>query len=309
MLANFLSKTKPINYAVLLILFVCCYLITFVKVFFKDGFVLEALLNGWAFLLLLLVIVFIFNFIVFKNRLTLDNSFAIYIFLLLLLLFLPNLFVYKTLFLLVIHLLFLRKIYSLKHTQSVLKKLFDAGFWLGISFLIEPLLLLFFVCIYVGTYLHQKISFQTLFSPIIGFITPLLLCFTYFFWHNRVHEFLALLNAERIDNFLWYSKNTSVWFLAGLLLASILSFLLKSPKALSINNSFKKNWILLIFNLFIALLFGLLLPEKNGYEFLYLLIPASIIIANGLEVIKKDFIKNTVLIALLVGVIVGVFFL
>jgi hypothetical protein len=309
MLANFLSKSKPINFLIIIGFFLCIFIIGFFSSLYSIGFSFDKLLKSSTHLLLFLGIFFFFNFIISKNKLTFDNSYAFFLYTLFLSFSLTNLLTYKTLILILLNLLFLRKVYSLKSTKDVLKKIFDAGFWLGISFLIEPLSVGFFVLIYGGIFLHQKITIHTLFSPILGFITPLILYFTYCFWFDKTAVFLHLFYIDDVNTFLFFSKTNISWFLGGVLFLTLVSLLLKTPKALSINNSFKKNWLILILNLVITVIFTSVSSEKNGSEIAYLLFPTSIIIANGLEVINNKLIKNLILITLLIGVVIHQFLL
>ena len=309
MLANFLSKSKPINFIVLLSFFFCFYLSNAYNVFFIDGFLINDLVEALVLFVLFITIFFFFNFIVVKNRLTFDNFYAFFIFTLGIIFISSSLLTYKNLILLLLHLLFLRKIYALKSIKEVLKKLFDAGFWLGTSFLIEPFLGLFAVLIYVGVFLHQKITFHTLFSPVIGFLTPLFIYFTYYYWSDKTEKITQLFNFDVATNFSLNTASTSIWFLAIVFLFTLISLLLKSPKAFSVNNSFKKNWILLIVNLLVTLFFTLIIQEKNGSEIMYLLFPAAIIIANGLEIIQNKLIKNSLFILMIIGVVLHQFFL
>jgi hypothetical protein len=191
--------------------------------------------------------------------------------------------------------------------KQVLKKLLDAGFWLGISVIIEPLFAVFFILIYVGIFLHQKITIQTILSPIIGFLTPLILYFTYCFWFDLTEDFFKLFYLDVLDSSLINVDNSSNWFLGFILFLTLVSLFIKSPKALSVNNSFKKNWGLLILNLILSLFFVLIAKEKNSSEVVYLLFPTSIIIANGLEIIHNKLIKNIVFISILVAVVLSTF--
>jgi hypothetical protein len=309
MLANFLSKSKPINFLILIGIFFCFYLRAIYTAFFVDSFHIDQLLKSGVFFVLFLSVFFFFNFVVSKNNLTVDSSYPFFLFSLFLSFFIFNLLEYKNLILLLLHLLFLRKIYSLKSMKHVLKKIFDAGFWLGISFLIDPLFALFFILMYAGIYLHQKITFYTLFSPIIGFLAPLSLYFTYCFWFDKVEVFLQLFNFDAVNISLIYLENKSIWFVGYILLLALVSFFIKSPKTLSVNNSFKKSWILLSLNLILTVFFVLIITEKNGSEVIYLLFPTSIIIANGLEIIKNKLVKNLILISILIGVIFNQFLL
>lgn len=309
MLANFLSKSRPINFLVLLSLFSCYFIVVVYIHFFADDFHLDKLLKSFAVLGLFLAVFFSYNFILTKNNLTLDNSYAFFLFILFTCYLLSNLITYKVLFLILLHFAFLRKIYSLKITERLLQKLFDAGFWLGISFIIEPYSFVFFMLIYIGVLLHQKTTIHTVLSPIIGFLTPLLIYFTYCFWFDKTADFLHLFSFDIVNSFFLFDEKKSIWFLLSLIIIAFLSLFIKSKKALFISNSFKRNWILLMINGVLALLFILIIKEKNGSEIFYLLFPTSIIIANGIEVINRKLIKNIIFTLIIIDVIFIRFFL
>jgi hypothetical protein len=57
------------------------------------------------------------------------------------------------------------------------------------------------------------------------------------------------------------------------------------------------------------LFFALFIPKKNGMEFLFLIFPASVIIANGLESVQNNLIKNVFIIILLASAIIFPFLL
>jgi hypothetical protein len=305
MLANFLNKSKPINFIGLLIFF----FFGFIFSIFNDGFSVDILIKSTALLLLFLVVFFIYNFINSKNRLTLDNSYAYFLFTILILSILSEFTNYKILIQAAIYLLFLRKLYSLRSANKILQKLFDSGFWLGVFFTLEPFSISLFILIYIASYLHNKITIHTLLVPIIGFTTPLLLYFAYFFWFDNVEEFTNLFNFEVIFDIQFYSETKYFWMILSVLFFTICAIFFKSIKALSVNNTFKKSWILLIANFSIILLFLLFLPQKNGPELIFILFPVSVILANGIELIKKKVLKNAVLYFLLISSIIVHYFL
>jgi len=138
MLANFLNKSKPINFISLSVFFAICFLATSIIDFFKVEFSFSILFNRIFVLLIFIIVFFIFNFIVSKNNLTFDNSYGFFLFSLLCICFAPLINSYKELILIIIYLLFIRKIYSLQSSKSMIKKLFDSGFWIGILCLFEP---------------------------------------------------------------------------------------------------------------------------------------------------------------------------
>tara|TARA_B110000503_G_scaffold130516_1_gene204005 strand:- start:437 stop:1366 length:930 start_codon:yes stop_codon:yes gene_type:complete len=309
MLANFLNKTKPINFIGLLILFFICFSVSVFFSVFKDSFTLDKLFKSTFILLLFLGVFFFYNFILNKNKLTFDNSYAYYLFNLLTICLLPELTNYNSLILTIVYLLFLRKTYSLQTSKKVIQKLFDGGLWLGVLFILEPFSILFLILIYAGAYLHQKITIHTIFTPIIGFITPIFLYFTYFFWIDKTQEFTQLFSFNSNLDFQIYEAPKYFWLMISVSIVSFFAVVFKSIKALTISNTFRRSWILLILNLLVVVVFLLLLPVKNGAELMYALFPVSVIIANGILLIQKNFIKNLILYTFLIGCIYLGFFL
>ena len=115
---------------------------------------------------------------------------------------------------------------------------------------------------------------------------------------------MQLFSIDVINNGFIYKEGYAIWFFGTLI---TLTIFLKSPKALSVNNSFKKNWLLLIINTLIAVIFVLIISKKNGSEMMFLFVPTTIIIANGFEVIQKNIYKNILFGLLFIGTIVAFF--
>ncbi|AOW18175.1 hypothetical protein LPB03_12250 [Polaribacter vadi] len=309
MLANFLNKSKPINFIGLLILFFVSLSYAFYTTILAESSYSNMLLKFGALTLFFLVIFFFFNFVNSKNRLTFDNSYAYFLFSILLIAVLAELLNYSILIKTIIYLLFLRKIYSLRSNRNVTEKLFDSGFWLGIFFIIEPLSILLFILVYSAIFLHNKITIRTLLTPIIGFISPLIIYFAYNFWFEKTEEFNSLFYFDMKPDLEFYSSTKYLWLVYTTFFLTVFAIIFKSATTLSINNRFRRNWIILIINFFLMLLFIFLTPEKNGSELIYNLFPTSIILANGVELIKKKIIKNIVLYLFLIGGIVSCFVL
>jgi len=308
MLANFLEKSKPINFILYLGLFFCFFTRTVVSTLFKGEFAWHVVFKSILLFTIFLFVFFFYNFIISRNRLTFGHSYAFYVFTLTLILFLNTLCDFKTLNLLLIHLLFLRKVYSFQSSKKVIQKIFDSGFWLGILCLIEPFSILFFILIYASIFLQQKRTMNNLITPIIGFISPLIIYFTYLFWNDTAVVFFEIFNIKIAETLFVLNKSDTSWIFWGILFLTLFSIVLKSPKVLSVNNSFKKSWILLIINAITSVVFAVIISNKNGSEIVYFLIPTSIIIANGFEVIQKKILKN-ILIILLLAITVSTFFL
>ena len=293
MLANFFGKSKPINFIVLFVLFLGYFVL---NIFSKElSFNLLTEL-GWF-----LVVFSVYNFIIAKNLLTYDNSFA-FLFFVILIGFFPDVInINKTFYANLTVLLFLRKVYSLQSSKNVFHKLFDGGLWLCISFLIEPYTALLIILLYLSIFLHQRFTYQTLLIPIIGIFGPVFLYFTYCFWYDEVEKFTSLFNWNLYPDLSFYSHQKSLFpilFISFFLIASIL---LKSPRALSVPNKFRKNWILVLTQFVISTIIFLLVEDGSGTEFLYVFFPVSVILANGIEFFQKKWYADAIIILFLIA--------
>ncbi len=299
MLANFLNKSKPINFIGLLVLFFLGYVFTLISTVFKNGFHLDLFLKSIFLSLLFLFIFFFYNFIVSKNKLTKDNSLGFFLFTLLSFSILPTLLDYNILLLMVVNLLFLRKIYSLKSPNRVLEKLFDSGFWLGIFFLLQPSSIVFIFLIYFAIFIHHKITIHSILVPFVGFCTPLLLHFTYFFWIEDTTVFTSLFNFDFNFSAAFYFNKTYYSFTTAILCFTILTIIVKSIGTLTINNTFRRSWVLLLLHFLMTCIYLIFAPEKNGASLLFLFFSVSIILTNGIQLIKKKLFRNIVLYTIL----------
>jgi hypothetical protein len=150
---------------------------------------------------------------------------------------------------------------------------------------------------------------HTLLVPIIGFATPLFLYFTYFFWFDATEKFTSIFTIDLIFDVQFYKQTKYLWLTGSLFFFTALAIFFKSAKAFSINDIFKKSWILLISNFILLVFFLLFLPKKNGSELIFILFPIAIILANGIELIQKETLKNSLLYLALISSITLSFFL
>lgn len=290
MLTNFFGKSKPITFLVIFVLFLFLFLLA---VF--NGKTTNHYENILLFLLLFAVVIFI-NI---KNNLSFDNFYVFLIFTLLIGAFPCTHKIDVNFYNNFILLLFLRKIYSLQSSIKTLKKLFDAGLWLGISFILEPFSVIFGILIYLSVYLHQHLNFKKIIAPIIGFVLPVFFFFTYSFWFDKSELFFNLFDWFTYYDIDFYQKNQFIIPSSIFLFFTLLGILIKTSKALAVKNDFRKNWILILFNFICALILIILIKERNGSEFLYLFFPVAIIIANLIEIYQEKWFSNIFIIFLL----------
>lgn len=292
MLANFFGKSKPVNFIVLFALFLCYFTLAALS----KEFSLEILKELFWFI----VVFSVFNFIISKNEITFDNSYAFLFFVILIGFFTETININGTFYANLTVLLFLRKVYSLQTSKNTLHKIFDGGLWLGISFLIEPLTALFGVLLYASIYLHQRFTYQTLLTPLIGFFSPVFLYFTYCFWYDKTENFNKLFNWSIDYTFDLYLTNKYLLPIIFIGFCTVFSLFLKTPKTLAVKNKFRKNWILILIHLVSAAILVALFNERKISELLFLFFPTAVVLTNGLELIKKKLLADIILILFLV---------
>lgn len=296
MLANFFNKSKPINFIVIVAVFLVYF---FIDVF--NGYTSNITFGNYALeklktLLLFITYFSIYIFILLKNELTFDNSYA-FLFLVILTSVFPNsLSINNVFYTNLILLLFYRKLYSLQSSKNTFKKIYDAGFWLGTLFLVEPFTLVFGLLLYGAIYLYQRTSVQTLLIPFIGFFTPLFLYFTYCFWHNKTDLFTKLFYWTTSYDFSIYHTSKFIFSTLSMGFLTLISIVFKTPKALSVINSFKSTWKLILLHIAITILLFIVINERTSNEFLFLFFPVTIILTNGIELIHKKWVVDIVLI-------------
>lgn len=304
MLANFFGKSNPANFIVIFSIFLCLFLVSSISLIpistIDFSLVLEKVLQ----LVLFLVFFFFYNFILSKNKLTLYNSYGFLIFVLLFGFFPDTMSSRDELFLNILVLVYLRRLYSLRSGKDLYKKIFDSGFWLGILFLLAPKMVLFGILLFLSIWLFQKINLRTLLIPCLGFLAPVICYVTYCFWFNQIEEFMI--------SFLWYANyNFELFtdrqiFISSIVLGVLLmiSILIKTPKVISISGNYRKYWILIIFNLLIAIIVLVIQNTLHKSQLILLFFPISIIITNWLESIQKSFLKNILIALFLVAPII-----
>ncbi len=295
MLANFFSKSKPVNFILIIVLFLIYYVL--------DNFIYRPVTINLEVLVsipLFLGIFFLYIFIITKNRLTKDDSYAFLLFVVGLGC-LPQLNVaYIVLVKYIMLFLFLRRIYSLRTLKSVYEKLFDSGLWLGVLFLISPEHVLYLFLLFAAVLLFVKITFRTIVIPILGFLTPIFLFFTYHFYVETLADFYQIFDIKYTLDFNIYNASFYVISLATFGLITFISIVLRSGRIFSVSNRFKRSWSLLLLHLLVAFSSLFLIEVKDGTELIAILIPSTILIANWIQSVERKIIVNVVLLLFLV---------
>jgi hypothetical protein len=298
MLANFFGKSKPVNFVFIIVLFLA-YNFLDVFVINSSSFELKSIVNNLILFPGFFLLFFLYIFIITKNKLTFDNTYSF----LLIVIGISCLPIFKMNYFIVgeyiVLLLLFRRVYSLRTKKSIYQKLFDSGLWLGLLFLLSPVNILYVILIYSAIFLYTEATVRTVCIPVLGFISPLILFFTYHFVNDTAEVFYKIFDINVSISYSFYNLLTYKLLLGVFGILTLTSVLLKSSDIFSVSNTFKKSWGLLIIHFFIAVFYILLIENENGFELFSLLIPSTIIIANWLQSVKKKLLIDAVLMLLL----------
>ena len=299
MLANFFGKSNPVNFIVVFLIFLGFYIANFFTVNLVQFVDINVILNQLLTIILFLFLFLFYNFILIKNKLTLNNSYGLLLFALFSGFF-PAVFLnVTTIFLNLLLLIFLRRVFSLRSNKDVYKKIFDCGFWLGILFFLDSTTVIFGVLIFLSVGMFQKLTVRTLLIPVVGFVTPVFCYFSYCLWEGDTSEFSNLFLWYSNYNFEAYTANKFLFSTLFLGIGSLISIVIKTPKVFLISGDYRKYWILIIFNFFSAITVFLIQNTHQANKVLLLFFPASVIITNWLESIERGFVKNIFIIVLI----------
>jgi hypothetical protein len=298
-LSNFYKKSEPVSFISLLLL-----LFAYTGMWFyntSQTVELSAILTALSLFVFYVALLFLANHIISSNKLSGTTHYALFVFVIFIGLFNDKLILSKVSFSHFFILLALLRIYSLYSKKRRLLKLFDAGFFIGISFLLYPLSILFFMVLYVAYALYIKRIEKTLLLPIIGFLTPIFIAFSYFFVFGNMQDFANLVELNIVLTFEKINTTMGYIWLFGILLILLIYAIINNMKYY--NASDKENKIsikLITFHLLISILILFFYSINLNQSIQYLFLPAAVLIGNMIDNLSKIWQKETILLGLLI---------
>ena len=282
MLTSFFGKSKPINYILLSIAIIIGYFLGLLTTQ-ELSLSLGSLSSHGLVIFLMVFAVLLLDFIIRKNNVTKNNTFAILLFVLFVLL-VPQVYNAPKLILANIFvLLATRRILSLTTEKNAVKKIFDATMYITIASFCYGWAVLFFVVLYPAITNKTKFTLTYLFIPIVGFLGITSIAVAYQFVVTDSYSWLYQWIPERDFDLSAYGDRglfiTTV-FLVGLLLwmggarLSRLASLSKKERPSAVT-------ILLITIISVGLV--LAKTQKNGSELFFLFAPIAAITSNYIE--------------------------
>lgn len=297
MIANFFKKTKPIHAIFIGVLFLAYYILE-ILIIEKPIFSLGLGLKKVGFLFFFLVLFFLIRFINRKNQLSELNSYVLLILAILFGIFPNTMEIHNIFYAHFFLLLSFRRIYSLKSNKNIKGKLFDSALWIGVATLFYSWSMLFLILLFVAIFVRKKQEIRNLIIPIVGYLAPLFIVFTYYFLTDNTFTFYQKLTFDYSFSFIGLTP-INIYVLIGLIIFLLLAISIVSIKINSLKNDLKPSWTLIIIHFLISISLIVIAPQKNGSEMLFLFLPSAVISANLLQLIDKMIVREVIVISFL----------
>jgi hypothetical protein len=297
MITKIFSKSRPMHLVISNLLVVFSFVFVFI---YKKG-IHSFLENSVIYLILPLILfsIFLTDFIAKKNHINKNDDYAI-LFYTLFLFLIPGVFLELSVVLSsVFILLATRRLVALRSHVQIKQKIIDASLWVSIAAVFEFWSILFFALIFIAVIIQVSNDFRNWIIPLIGFSAVLIL----FVLYALVFDFEVLdtiqdkmiigSDLNHILN-LFYSIPTATFFLF-LFIVLVFQVVAVSSYLAIMQNAIK----LIISMLLIGILVYVFSSEKHNGLLLYCFAPLAIIASNFISAIKKTWIKEGLVVVLL----------
>ena len=305
MIANFFNESKPINILSLMILGLLVFVMAYVLHYSGSSISISFPQLLFQFFLFMLLLLFQ-NFIIRKNDLTFNNSYAWLFFVLMFALF-PKAFIHQQLFASNFILFFaLRRIYSIRSGLDMKSKLFDSAFWIGIASIIYPWSIVYILLIYIALFVFREFYWNYFLIPVIGYFTPVWLYWVYLLVKDKPDLIYNIWDFQAGMDFRPYNQVSLLLPIAIVLVFILWTVFPTLTNALRAKRKIKNSFRIVLFNLFIAIIVALTAVVKDGSEFIFLFFPFSVLMANYMQLVKEYWFKESLLILFLIltGVVI-----
>ena len=295
MIASIFGKTKPINYIIVLaFLFLFYWLVHFSL--YNRVYAPEQLLWQTFILSVLLFSIFIVNFIVKRNKITLASSYAIFFYALLMVVFPETLTDNKAILCNFFVLLAIRRLISMRSLKKMKMKIFDASLWIVFASLFYDWAILFLLVVFIAIYIYEPKSFKNWMVPFAAGFTVLMVSSAYLVLTANLdflfthYQFSVAFDTAYYLN--WASSSKLLIYTLILFILTILAFIKLGNSGIGKIVTTR----LIVFSLIIGLVLNVLISSEELYPILFTFFQASVLMTNYIESIKRENIKEIVLI-------------
>lgn len=281
MIASLFRKSTPFNYTLLLV-----SVVVFCGIYEISGGTGDSrpeVFTRIGLFFLQLASLFILNFIVKKNGMSRDNSFAI-LFYFLFLLFFPSVFDDPNLLLSNFFILLaFRRLISLHSLKAPREKIFDAALWITIAAMFHFWSVLFMLLVFISVVFHVSRDYRNWILPIIGAMTAITIFLMFSLWLDpaRIDYVIQGIPMDfSIDYFTDRRQNIAISLYAPVVALVFIAMLIGlATRPLILQSSFKK----VISAFVIAVVIFVISPDKSNNLLIYTFAPLAIMAGNIAE--------------------------
>lgn len=295
MISSIFGKTKPVNFIILLGFILFFYPV--VHFYLLDHPFEELNLTKEILVLALLIFsVFVIDFIIKRNKLTGINSFAILFFTILFIVFPESIADSNAIFSNFFLLLATRRILSIKSLKNIKLKIFDASLWVLVASLFYEWAILYIIIVMSAIYIYDPKNIRNWFVILSGatcffvILIAFLLLIDQIDFINRHYDFYVDLKS-----ILQFQLSTSIKLTLYILLSILLSFwaFIKLGKSGGGRIIMIR---LVVLSFVLGLLIYILTLSQNSNALMITFFPFVILIANYLESLRKEKVREILLI-------------
>jgi len=307
MITSIFKKSTFLNYTLVVLLLL--FFFSFAQINqINTSKEVSSIVEKSIILVLLLASFFVVNFIVKKNGLTRNSSYAILFFLLFLVLFPSILNNLKLILANFFILLATRRIISLQTLKAPKEKIFDASLWIFFACLFHFWCILFLFIVYVSIVFHVSRDYRNWLVPFIAFgaSAVIFILFSLLFDVTWISQIISQTQM----NFQWdyfvnnYKKVAlTIFALTSIYFVFSMIFTLGN-KPLVLQASYKK----MIFSFFVGIVIFLFSPEKSNAILVFTFLPLSVLCTNNIEYSHNKMYQEIVLFTVAIATITCFFF-
>jgi hypothetical protein len=298
MITSIFNKSRPINYILVFFILLLAFLISVFK-YFEETFSWYNVVHLFFNFLLVLITVFALNFIVTKNILTKDNTFALFIVSIYILLVPQVFFSTKLLLSNLFILLAIRRLVSLSSQKNTIKKLVDSGILIALASVFYIWSVWFLILPIIAVYLHSENRINYWLIPFIGALSVGVISFAIYLlnpiWFNT-NISMEGLNYD-------FTNYNSLQIITALTLIFGLGVWFSFSYVPSIKKRKRIKWPaykLVFFYLCISVIVFFFKADKVISEFVMMSVPFAIVAANYFQKTSDKWFKNGLLILWLI---------
>jgi len=291
MITHFFNTSKPVHFVLIALFTLVVFSISNISAF-NEGLNLDAILIETGKYCIVLASIFLLNFLVNKNKLSQKNGYEILIYSLLMATLPVTMHVAHVLLANFFILLALRRIISLKSNLHVKKKLFDAAVWITIASLFYFWAILFFILIVLALIFHAINDYKNWIIPIMGVITIGVITISYTILTNNSFGLLSDYLEGANFNLTNYNSFNFIYIISVLGILGLWALFVYIINIKQRPKTQRSSHLLILFSFFIGLTIVLIVPNKNGTEFLFIFPTLAIMMANYLESTKMRWLAE-----------------